>query len=340
MILSGLVLPGGIGPTDPSIFRKHCHQPGYSGREPGDSFTFMFYNTENLFDAVDDPLTDDQEFLPEGERGWNYNKYYRKLHSVAKVILSAGTLSPPAIIGLCETENSGVAEALVNLTPLSSYDYEVVYLESSDSRGIDVCLLYDRSQFRKITSFFISPNETDGVPFRGRPVLYAKLETRKGDLHVMINHWPSRRGGVLTGQPVRIALAERIVTVTDSLRDSDGEDAAIIVAGDFNCSPLDREMAILGSTGLVNLSLLSGETGSGTYRYRGTWQHFDQVIVSESMINGRSGFRVLKFEIHQPAFLFTDDPVYPGRKPLPTYDGFRYAGGYSDHLPVLLQVGY
>ena len=108
----------------------------FSGNE-----SFMFYNCENLFDIKNDTLKDDEEFLPGGDRGWNASKYYRKISSVAKVILSAGTWDPPALVGLCEVENETVIEDMIKSTPLKGHGYKVIYSNSRDIRGIDVCLL-------------------------------------------------------------------------------------------------------------------------------------------------------------------------------------------------------
>jgi hypothetical protein len=304
-----------------------------------DSFVFMFYNVENLFDAVDDSLKDDEEYLPGGARGWTNSRYYQKLNSIAKVILSAGSWEPPALVGLCETENRAVAEALVRLTPLNNYRYGVVYTESDDARGIDIGLLYDRDKFDIVSFRAISPDMgKDQSPFTSRPVLYVKLKKGEEYLHLLLNHWPSRRGGVLAGQDLRHRLAETVRSVVDSLFLTDGIGSAVIVAGDFNCDPSGSEIKLLSGEGMVNLSIPGFRQGIGTYRYRGVWQMIDQIIVSESMINGDSYFSAKDFTVHSPDFLLIDDPVYPGRKPFSTYDTYRYAGGYSDHLPVVITL--
>lgn len=38
-----------------------------------------FYNLENLFDTIDDPLTNDAEFLPQGGNQWTAERYAEKL---------------------------------------------------------------------------------------------------------------------------------------------------------------------------------------------------------------------------------------------------------------------
>ncbi|HAN76873.1 MAG TPA: hypothetical protein DCQ31_03385, partial [Bacteroidales bacterium] len=50
--------------------------------------TIMFYNVENLYDTINDPSIDDEEFLPEAKKKWNTERYNKKLIDLAKVIES------------------------------------------------------------------------------------------------------------------------------------------------------------------------------------------------------------------------------------------------------------
>jgi hypothetical protein len=74
----------------------------------------------------------------------------------------------------------------------------------------------------------------------------------------------------------------------------------------------------------------------------GTWEMIDQVIVSCSLISSGSGLYTDKdmLTVFRPAFLMKKDPKYPGESPFSTYQGYRYQGGFSDHLPVLLDLGF
>ena len=38
-------------------------------------YPVMFYNLENLFDTINDPDVQDEEFTPEGPKEWNSVKY-------------------------------------------------------------------------------------------------------------------------------------------------------------------------------------------------------------------------------------------------------------------------
>jgi hypothetical protein len=301
----------------------------------------MFYNCENLFDTIDDHGKDDEEFLHGGTRGWNYSKYLRKLNAVAKVILSAGTWEPPALIGLCEVENEGVIMDLLKLTPLKDFNYEFVYAESDDVRGIDICLLYSADVVSEVVSRVVRPKLPAGDSlYLSRPVLCSELTIHHQTIHVLLNHWPSRRGGVLNGQPLRMALAERIVEVADSIQDKSGGTAAILIAGDMNCNPTDIEIATIEATGFINLASRETASGRGSYRYRGVWYMFDQILVSDAMVNEGTLVRASGFTIHSPSMILIDDSTWPGRKPFPTFSNYRYSGGFSDHLPVLVTMTF
>ena len=92
---------------------------------------------------------------------------------------------------------------------------------------------------------------------------------------------------------------------------------------------------------LINLSEKMAARGQGTYRYQGTWEMIDQVIVSGFLLNCRKGLvtSTEMLTIFRPDFLLKKDPKYPGYIPLSTYRGYQYQGGFSDHLPVLLDLG-
>lgn len=84
---------------------------------------------------------------------------------------------------------------------------------------------------------------------------------------------------------------------------------------------------------------MAGKAG-GTYRYRGEWGMLDQFIVSGTLLFPSSALctdtgkaRPLAFP-----FLLEEDEQYGGDTPFRTYKGMRYHGGYSDHLPVCLDI--
>jgi len=307
----------------------------------------MFYNVENLFDTVDDSLKEDNEFLPGGMMRWNKTRYTRKINSVYKTIIAAGEWSPPAIVGLCEIENRKVLEDLIYGTTLSNFGYGIIHAESPDPRGIDVCMIFRNDLVRVIDYKSWLPRNVKRDEFHSRSVLYAKCAILGDTIHLILNHWPSRRGGVLAGEPLREEIAFMLRAAVDSLSNASRGELKAIILGDFNCSPDDPviksllEPGTAGQVQLINLADKKIIGVSGTYRYMGTWEMLDQVIVSRSLLERGKGLCTDKndFRIFKPEFLLRNDPKYPGLATWSTYRGYKYQGGFSDHLPVLLDLG-
>ncbi len=305
----------------------------------------MFYNVENLFDTNDDPHRNDNEFLPEGVRRWNKSRYYRKISSVYKTVMAAGGWSPPAVAAFCEVENRSVLEDLVYGTYLSRYKYGIIHEDSPDERGIDVCLIYRKDLVSVICTRTWIPSTIRREDFHTRSVLYAKCLIYGDTLHFIVNHWPSRRGGVLTGEYLRTQIAEMVRKSCDSLQNISSGHAKIIVMGDFNCDPDDVAVRKLTEPGggngkMINLSAIASSDGRGTYYYSGIWETFDQVIVSGSLTDCEEGLSTGQelLSVFRPDFLLTANPGNPGDIPFSTYRGYKYQGGFSDHLPVLLDL--
>jgi hypothetical protein len=321
----------------------------YSQAE-SDSFPvrLMFYNTENLFDTDDDTLKDDDEFLPDGLMRWNRTRYFKKINSVYKTIIAAGEWNPPAIVGLCEIENRKVLEDLVYGTALSNFGYGIVHEESPDPRGIDVCMIFRKDLVSVIDHRAWIPQGVRKGEFHSRSILYVKCAVLGDTIHLIINHWPSRRGGVLAGEPLREEVALMVREAVDSLNMVSKGALKAIIFGDFNCSTDDPVISSLfkspepGENILFNLAGQDPKGGLGTYRYMGTWETLDQVIVSEELLKSSRGLYAEKksFRIFNPDFLLRNDSKYPGMTTFSTYRGYKYLGGFSDHLPVLLDLGF
>jgi len=307
---------------------------GYSQARTGDPVRMLFYNVENLFDTENDSASQDDEFLPRGLRRWTMTRYRAKINTIYKTIAAAGGWDAPAVIGLYEIENRKVIEDLIYTTGLARYDYGIIHKDSRDERGIDVCLIYRKDVVSLISYEYFLPADSGGIIFSTRDVLHAKILLENDTLNLFLNHWPSRRGGVLAGEEQRRMIARLLRIKADSIGFADGKNAKVILAGDFNAVPEDLIIMSLSSgyrSGLVmkNLSSCLRES-MGTYRYRGVWEMIDQVMVSKDVSAVP--------EIFSPDFLLHDDPVYPGQSPFSTYRGYRYQGGYSDHLPVVVNV--
>jgi len=307
----------------------------------------MFYNTENFFDIYDDSLKNDEEFTPDGDKRWNSAKYNEKLNHIYKVVTAIGEWTPPDLIGLCEVENRLVLEELIKYTPLNKLNYEIIHYESPDNRGIDVALLYNKKQYEIIKTVPI-PVVIDGRPTRD--ILYAKLKSKSDDtLHIFINHWPSRWGGQINSESRRIAAASILRTTIDSLFIAE-INPNILISGDFNDYPKDKSLIeylktrtnfeTIENEELYNISFyLQEEKDQWSHKYQEEQGILDQIIVSGHLLNNKKCYVKLEnAAVYNAPFLLEKDESAFGLKPYRTYVGFKYNGGFSDHLPVYIDI--
>lgn len=319
-----------------------------SGQDSEASFRAAFYNVENFFDTVDDSLTRDDDYTPEGSRAWTDWKYKQKRNNIYKVIAAIGEWKGVDVIGLAEIENRQVLDDLVSGTPLSKYDYGIIHAESPDRRGIDVALLYKKSRFEVINKNFIEVTFPFDSTRTTRDILHTTLSYSKKDtLHFFVNHWPSRWGGEERSRPNRLEAAKKLRKGVDSVL-SVQPNAKIVIMGDFNDTPENISiMRVLHAhntfnavqdTALYNVSAPFLSLPVGTYKYQGHWNILDQIIISGSLLNQDKVLYTTTEAagILQHEFLFTEDEKYTGKKPFRTYYGYKWQPGFSDHLPVYI----
>ncbi len=311
----------------------------------------MFYNVENLFDTVDDPVTADEEFTPTGTRSWNDFRLRNKLSNVFKVAAAVGEGNAPDIIMVCEIENRTVFEMLIDRTPLRYHDYEIIHKESKDNRGIDVGLLYRKERYWPIDERFISTSFTSNPGHISRDILYTKGLILNGDtLHIFVNHWPSKFGGAMATRSMREDVSRLLKNTTDSILKSNPQ-ANIIITGDLNTDPDDQPIKeTLGASvfpdtsnsSLVNLTTaIYPSKYKGTLKFQGVWECIDQWIVSKPLIDKTATKTKTSTDltyIGEFDFLLEDDKTHLGKKPFRTYTGFTFNGGFSDHLPIYIDL--
>ena len=311
-----------------------------------------FYNLENLFDTIDAPDIRDAEFTPKGDRLWNTTLYQEKLGNLAKVIKEIGTdLTPDgvAILGVAEVENRSVLEDLVKHPTLIDRKYKIIHFDSPDERGIDVGLLYQPKYFRLDTAFAIEQPipEPDGDIDRTRDVLYVSGKFDKDPMHFLVNHWPSRSGGEAVSSWKREGSAAINKAIVDSLMMTNPK-AKVIIMGDLNDDPISpsvkkvlnakHKKSKLQSKDLYNPMYSFFQKGIGTLAWRDSWNLFDQLIISEGLVNpaGQS-YEFYKANVHNKKYLQNKSGRYKGY-PFRTFAGDNYIGGYSDHFPVYLYL--
>lgn len=318
-----------------------------------DAMRVMFYNVENLFDPFNDSLKADDEYLPTGMRGWTYSKMKRKQINTAKVILAVGGWEPPDIVGFCEVENRFVLTGLLNDTPLKNFGYKIVHYESPDPRGIDVALIYRPEKFKVLTTMPIPVRFPFDTASRTRDILYVLgIACNKDTLHVFVNHWPSKFGGSMATVPKRNYVGAFLRSKVDSLM-LRNPNSKILIMGDLNESPTEECVskslnATMDSTNLKagDLYNLLGGAGiswnRGTIKFREEWETIDHLIITPTLLPQAPGLHVKKMglTIFDAPFLLQNDDVWFGKKPFRTYYGSKYLGGFSDHLPVYIDLKY
>ena len=294
--------------------------------------TFMELNCENLFDTRHDSLKNDLEFLPDGSYKWTPYRYWAKLNHLGQEIVAQSD-PVPDFVAMCEVENDSVMFDLTKRSLLRNAGYEYVMTSSPDERGIDVALLYQPASFALLHSHSIRIKPLpDTRPTRD--ILYASGLLITGDtLHVFVVHAPSRRGGEQVSRPYRLLVASQLAEAVDSVY-AISRDAKIIIAGDFNDYADSPALQYLYEHHLINMSAdAQGSHGAkATYRWHGEWRSLDQILCSPSL-----AARKQSCVIGDLPFLLEDDEKYGGKKPYRTYLGPRYLGGYSDHLPLVVQ---
>lgn len=333
----------------PFLWSQESLPEGFDGSPRGsDGLRIMFYNVENLFDTKDDTLKQDQEFLPEGGRYWNDYKFWKKVNNLSSAIVSVGGWEPAAVVALCEVENRNALKALFYGSGLKKFKYEIVHHESPDVRGIDVALAF---QPKKLTLLHSKAFPVDLGKLSSRPtrdILYVKMKTLSEDtLHFFVNHWPSRWGGEEATRPKRNRAAKHLKQITDSLENLPGKQNLVIM-GDFNDGPENESIKQVlhaqdsaSGTYLVNLMMpYIKQKNTGTHFYRGEtgpeWHLLDQIIVSRPLLEPENIHIRNKAKIFDAPFLLTEKKGV--MRTFRTFQGYKFIGGYSDHLPVYLDI--
>ncbi len=298
------------------------------------AYRIMWYNVENLFHPSDDSLAGDDEFTPHGVRHWTWVRYRKKLTNLARVIVASGQWQTPGLVGLCEIENAQVLEDLVSHPILEPFAYGYFHRESPDHRGMDIACLFREQRFHPDGWETISPVQS-GSFGHTREVLHVWGRWgRRDTMDLFLCHFISRyRGTGITAEYRRMQSASLVLKADSVQRERPG--SLVVLAGDFN-EPWEgyslgpfRDM-LVGATLLTPVPM-SGQLTS--YKYRGIWSGIDQFLIGGNRVKYRISGSVFSL----PALLAPDED-YGGLRPFRTYNGFTYTGGYSDHLPILLDL--
>lgn len=293
------------------------------------------YNVENLFDTINQP-NDDEEYLPSAKEPWNTKIYNQKVKNTATAL---SVFKDPLIMGLVEVENKGVVEDLAKKYAFGSKTkYDVVHYESPDERGIDVAMIYNASQLKLEQSGFLRFENKNDAAKPTRDIVWGKFSIQGDTIMAMVNHWPSRSGGQAESEPGRIGAAETARKFIDSLLAVD-KNYKIILMGDLNDHPENKAPQLIDEVLTPMIVKSSGEFG-GSHNYKGEWGILDHMFVSPGFLNTKSNVFVHdnSGKIHSPQFLLMWDDKFKEIKPQRTTNKGEYMYGYSDHLPVSVEI--
>lgn len=319
-------------------------------------YKVVFYNLENLFDTINDPDKNDEEYLPKGARKWTTYRYNQKLENMSRVLfdVAAEDKSFPTVIGVSEIENRLVLEDLIAQPSLAKANYRIVHFDSPDRRGVDCAFYYRPDQFK------LEGSEAHRVSFPGRPnFLTRDLVAMWGKIggepfYFIVTHWPSRLGGKERSQYARDHVAAQCKQICDSVRKVNPA-TKVVIMGDFNDDATDKSVVeVLGAKAditkldkndMYNPFNLMYKAGYGTLGYRDAWNLFDNIVVSENLATGSTGaLKITKKDgakfygnIFSRPYMFQKEGQFKNY-PLRSFVGSNFQNGYSDHLPVYIYI--
>ena len=299
-----------------------------------------FYNVENFFDTINDPVTRDNDFTPTKSKKWNKARYTQKLENLSRALFYIDSTYGAAVIGLAEVENKAVVKDLINTQRLKNIPYKIIHQDSPDTRGIDVCAIYNSNLFTYKEHHFITVSLNSKTKPSTREILVLQGTIAENPVCFIFSHWPSRAGGKLKSDLDRKQVASMIHLIAKKIH-TDTPLSDIVIMGDFNDTPFDENVykelkadtLKNASTLYYNASYKAALNKEGSYYYKGKFLMLDNAVVLQEMLNDKK----IEFSVINPSFL-----CYKNQKgeyiPNRTFGGKTYFGGYSDHYPIVISV--
>lgn len=313
-----------------------------------------FYNLENLFDTENDTLINDEASPIMEIKEGREEIYKKKVNNMAKVISEIGiaeSKNSPVMLGVAEVENRGVLEDLINTDYLKAKNYEIIHYDSPDLRGIDVAFLYQPTYFKPIhhENFELRLWDEEGKRIYTRDQLLVSGYLDDELIHVIVNHWPSRRGGEAKSSHKREKAAYLTTQIIEQVREND-PNAKIIIMGDLNDDPTNDSLKKVLKTKSRKADVQKGDIynptedmfrrGQNTLVYRDNINLFDQIMFTSQLLetkNDYSSYKMYKVNIFNPQYLTTQSGKYKGY-PHRSFAGPNFINGYSDHYPVYMYL--
>lgn len=325
---------------------------GNSGRV----VTVVSYNVQNLYDATDDG-GEYREYTAAG--GWNEVLYTAKLRAIGSALRTAAP-GGADLVALQEVEHYGAARRLVSLELARQGYRHIVWLP--DPKASNGPVVLSKLPVRRVGALW-----GEGSPeLTLRPIL--EVEVALGEapdapsVFLFNNHWKSKRGGSAETERYRRQAAEVLAARLREIYAADPA-ADVIVAGDLNVSVDEFErrqrryetalmpVAAAGAGALpvtdaapaadASPVLFSpwfawhdaGRVPAGSYLYQDSWETIDHLLLGAGLFDGAGvsyagGDRFAVVSDHLLDAAGSPRRFYRGPPP----------GGYSDHLPLRLEL--
>ena len=312
-----------------------------------------WWNVENLFDVRDAPIERRPEDLKRKIKAdltkWTSTVLNRKIKNLSWVINQINNGEGPDILGVCEVENAHVLQLLIDKLDTGK-NYGLIHHNMKDLRGIDVAFLYNKDKYEFIKNEFFHHTVVKRYPTREIVQATLKIKSTGTELILVGNHWPSRSAGQYESEPYRMITGETLSYFMQRIQEVKGNDAAIIVMGDFNDEPhsrsmtdyalsvMDRDKVVYGRNPyLYNLMWPLLGQRKASYVYSGTPMMIDQFLVSKGIAKKSGKFSLDESNVHLEIF----DGMVSGRYDTPTRFGQEKPNleGFSDHLPISFSFG-
>lgn len=319
---------------------------GTSLSERPEEVLVVSWNVQNIFDD-EFTGTEYDEFNPNNGE-WNRELYRLRLERAAETLDALNA----DIVALMEVENGNVLKDLNN--ELKRY-FPYRFVTEAPGQAIQLGLL---SRYPIVETHILQPEGS--LKRQQRPIAECRIKIKDMELVLFLNHWKSRSGGVLATEELRIESARTLsARISEILREKN--DAEIIVSGDLNENHDEfkrqggyyrtalsikgedtlsgdsylyvtgsKEDAALTEDGVVLYSPWYSKRGEGSYYYNESWETIDHFLISNGLFD-RKGLYVNTFEVAGLPFLLNKEG-YPKRFMAYSREG------YSDHLPITLQI--
>lgn len=317
--------------------------------------TVMTFNVENLFDTKHDPYHNDETFLPISLKktvqhkqkcskarfpqwveqclnwDWNENVVKTKLSRLADVFRQVNAGIGPDFVLLQEVENQEILERLNNEFQLGFK--EIVLLEGSDVRGIDVAImskypLKEKAKLHKVNFKNISKDRIDDT----RGILEATFVLENHELITLFSaHFPAPFHPVEMRQQSLQTLNQLLLKLP--------QNRIVVAGGDFNISSEeDQSTHILDKYASANWWIAHKEIksqwkGSTYYPKNNSWSFLDMLLIKKNKATikdwhyDKQSFTVLNASKEQKdvhGFPLGFDPVK--------------LTGVSDHWPIAIDI--